>query len=47
LATDYKKDNLDGFYTVINAENMMDMPMVSKGENTIESPIPLNSAVFW
>ncbi|MCK5758900.1 MAG: hypothetical protein KAH14_07385 [Clostridiales bacterium] len=41
------EDNLDGTYTVINNGNMMDMPMAPKGEITIESPIPLNSAVFW
>lgn len=40
-------DNLDGTFTVKNMGNMMDMPMAPKGEITIDSPIPLNSAVFW
>lgn len=40
-------NNEDGTYTVINMGNMMDMPMEHKGEITIDSPIPLNSAVFW
>ena len=41
------KGNLDGSYTVINAGNMKDLSMVSKGEITIDFPIPINSAVFW
>jgi len=37
-------DNLDGTYTVTN-KGMMGMN--PKGSITIESPIELNSAVFW
>ena len=42
-------ENQDGSYTVTNKGNMMGMPMVPKGSITLESdsPIPLNSAVFW
>ena len=38
-------DNGGGTYTVMNMGNMMDM--TPKGSVTIDSPIPLNSAVFW